>query len=59
MSIVYAAGATRSTVSDLAKWNVALFGGKVTGPETFKLMMSEGRLNNGKLARDAILRASR
>lgn len=54
MSIVYAAGATRSTVSDLAKWNIALFGGKVTGPESFKLMMSEGRLNDGKLARDAI-----
>ena len=54
MTVVYAAGATRSTVSDLAKWNIALHGGKVTGPETFKLMMSEGRLNDGKLARDAI-----
>jgi D-alanyl-D-alanine carboxypeptidase len=54
MSIVFAAGATRSTVSDMAKWNVALFGGKVLSADSFKVMMEPGRLNNGKLASGAI-----
>ena len=54
MSVVYAAGATRSTVSDMAKWNLALYGGKVMSAESFKVMMAQGLLNDGKLASDAI-----
>lgn len=54
MSLVYAAGATRSTVRDLAKWNIALYGGKVLEPESFKLMTTQGRLNDGRPANVAI-----
>jgi len=56
MSAVYAAGATRSTVRDLAKWNIALYGGKVLKPESFKLMTTQGRLNDGRPANAAIFR---
>ena len=54
MSIVYAAGATRSTVADLAKWNVALYGGKVMSADSLRIMLAPGKLNNGKLASSAI-----
>ena len=54
MSLVYAAGATRSTVSDLAKWDLALYGGKVMSAESFKIMTAPGRLRNGRLASEAI-----
>ena len=54
MSLVYAAGATRSTVSDLAKWNLALYGGKVLSADSFKVIMAPGRLNDGRLASEAI-----
>lgn len=56
MSMVYAAGATRSTVSDLAKWQIGFFGGKVLSPDSFKLMMKEGRLNDGRPGSAAIWR---
>lgn len=56
MSVVYAAGATHSTVSDMAKWNVALYGGKVMSAESFKVMMAPGLLKDGSLARDAIFK---
>jgi CubicO group peptidase (beta-lactamase class C family) len=54
MSVVYAAGATRSTVRDLAKWNIALYGGRVMSAESFKLMTTQGRVNDGRPASDAI-----
>ncbi len=38
----------------MAKWNLALYGGKVMSPESFKLMMTQGRLNDGKPASAAI-----
>lgn len=50
MAVVYAAGATHSTVADLAKWNIALFGGKVMSAESFKTMQTAAVLSNGKLA---------
>lgn len=56
MSVVYAAGATRSTVSDLAKWQISFFGGKVLSPESFKAMMTEGRLDDGRPGSSAIWR---
>lgn len=56
MSLVYAAGATRSTVRDLAKWNIALYGGKVMSAESFKVMTTQGRLNDGRPASAAIFK---
>lgn len=53
MSIVYAAGGMRSTVADLAKWNFALYGGKVLSADSLKIMTAPARLNNGKLASEA------
>jgi D-alanyl-D-alanine carboxypeptidase len=49
MAVVYAAGATHSTVADLAKWNVALYGGKVLSAESFRTMTAPALLNSGKL----------
>ena len=45
-----AAGAIRSTVSDLARWHEALLGGKVLKPESLKIMLEPGRLKDGRLA---------
>lgn len=47
MTQPYAAGSLLSTVSDLGKWNTALFGGKVVNPESLKLMITDGKLNDG------------
>ena len=47
MSVPYAAGALRSTAEDMARWNAALFGGKVLKPESLKEMLAPGRLRNG------------
>jgi CubicO group peptidase (beta-lactamase class C family) len=44
---VAAAGALFSTPTDLAAWDLALIGGKVLKPESFKLMTSPRRLNGG------------
>ena len=44
---VAAAGALFSTPTDLAAWDLALIGGKVLKPESFKLMTSPRRLNDG------------
>jgi D-alanyl-D-alanine carboxypeptidase len=44
---VAAAGALFSTPADLAAWDLALIGGKVLKPESFKLMTSPRRLNDG------------
>jgi D-alanyl-D-alanine carboxypeptidase len=44
---VAAAGALFSTPTDLAAWDLDLIGGKVLKPESFKLMTSPRRLNDG------------
>ncbi len=48
MSIPGGAGAIRSTASDLARWNAALFGGKVLRPASFAAMTAPGTLANGE-----------
>jgi CubicO group peptidase (beta-lactamase class C family) len=47
---VAAAGALFSTPADLAAWDMALIGGKVLKPDSFKLMTSPRRLNDGSLS---------
>jgi CubicO group peptidase (beta-lactamase class C family) len=44
-----AAGGIYSTPSDLAKWDLALMGGKVLRPESYELMTKPRKLNDGKL----------
>jgi D-alanyl-D-alanine carboxypeptidase len=44
---VAAAGALFSTPTDLAAWDLALIGGKVLKPDSFKLMTAPRRLNDG------------
>jgi D-alanyl-D-alanine carboxypeptidase len=48
MSIPGGAGSIRSTAADLAKWNAALFGGKLLKPASLAAMLTPGRLNNGE-----------
>ena len=48
---IAAAGALFSTPADLAAWNLALVDGKVLKPESFKLMTSPRRLNDGTLSK--------
>jgi len=47
MSVPYAAGALRSTAVDLARWNEALFGGKLLKQTSLKEMLAPGLLRNG------------
>ena len=54
MSVPYAAGALRSTAEDMARWNAALFGGKLLGPQSLKEMLAPGRLRNGAETQTAI-----
>jgi CubicO group peptidase (beta-lactamase class C family) len=54
MSVPYAAGALRSTVVDLARWNAGLYGGKLLKPESLKEMLAPGRLRNGAEDQTAI-----
>ncbi|HEV2594492.1 MAG TPA: serine hydrolase domain-containing protein [Sphingomicrobium sp.] len=54
MSVPYAAGALRSTVVDMARWNAALFGGRVLKAESLKEMLAPGRLRNGAENQTAI-----
>ena len=54
MSVPYAAGALRSTVEDMARWNAGLFGGKLLKPESLKEMLAPGRLRNGAETETAI-----
>lgn len=42
------AGAMRSTAGDLARWNAALFGGKVLRPASLAEMITPGKLANGQ-----------
>lgn len=50
LAAVGAAGAMRSTASDLVRWNDALFGGKLLKPASFKAMITPGKLNDGRLS---------
>jgi len=43
-----AAGSLLSTPSDLVRWEIALSGGKVVKPESFKLMSTSAYLADGK-----------
>lgn len=54
MSVPYAAGALRSTVEDMARWNAALFGGKLLKPGSLREMLAPGRLRNGDEDQTAI-----
>jgi CubicO group peptidase (beta-lactamase class C family) len=42
MSVIYAAGALCSTVSDLVRWNIALVSGRAVSPESYRRMTTEG-----------------
>ncbi|MBL0308074.1 MAG: serine hydrolase [Chitinophagaceae bacterium] len=48
MSLVYGAGALRSTVSDLYKWHQALYEGKLIKNESFFKAIQPHRLADGK-----------
>ncbi|UTY60081.1 serine hydrolase [Massilia sp. erpn] len=50
MTLPYAAGALRSSVDDLARWNAAIVDGKLLKPETWRRMHTAYTLNNGKTA---------
>ena len=54
MSIPGGAGSVRSTAGDLAKWNAALFGGKVVKSASLAAMLAPGKLNNGENSGTAI-----
>ena len=54
MSVPYAAGALRSTAEDMARWNGALFGGKLLKPESLKEMLAPGLLRNGAETQTAV-----
>jgi D-alanyl-D-alanine carboxypeptidase len=54
MSIPGGAGSIRSTAADLAKWNAALFGGKILKPNSLAAMETPGRLNDGETSGAAI-----
>jgi len=44
------AGALYSTASDLVRWDLALTGGKVLKPESYRLMTTRRRLSDGTLS---------
>ncbi len=48
MSIPGGAGSVRSTAADLAKWNAALYGGKILKPASLAAMLTPGKLSNGE-----------
>jgi len=54
MSVPYAAGAIRSTATDMARWHAALFGGKLLNPQSLKEMLAPGLLRNGAKNQTAI-----
>ncbi len=47
---IAAAGAIYATASDVAKWDLALMDGKILKPESFRLMTSPRRLNDGRIS---------
>ena len=48
MSIPGGAGSIRSTAGDLARWNAALYGGKILKPASLAAMLTPGKLSNGE-----------
>ena len=54
MSIPGGAGSIRSTATDLAIWNAALFGGKILKPASLAAMLTPGKLSNGESSGAAI-----
>ncbi|HEY6910842.1 MAG TPA: serine hydrolase domain-containing protein [Myxococcales bacterium] len=54
MSVPYAAGALRSTVKDMARWNAGLFGGKLLKQQSLQEMLAPGRLRDGAENQTAI-----
>lgn len=54
MSVPYAAGAIRSTVEDLARWNAGLYGGRLLSPASLAQMTGAGRLRNGAETQTAV-----
>ena len=54
MSVPYAAGALRSTVQDMARWNAGLFGGRLLKRQSLKEMLAPGRLRDGAENQTAI-----
>lgn len=54
MSVPYAAGAIRSTVEDLARWDVALHGGSLLSPASLAQMTGPGLLRNGAETQTAV-----
>jgi D-alanyl-D-alanine carboxypeptidase len=54
MSIPGGAGSVRSTASDLAKWNAALYGGKILKLTSLAAMLTPGRLKDGESTGAAI-----
>jgi D-alanyl-D-alanine carboxypeptidase len=54
MSIPGGAGSVRSTASDLATWNAALYGGKILKPASLAAMLTPGKLSNGESSGAAI-----
>jgi D-alanyl-D-alanine carboxypeptidase len=48
MSIPGGAGSVRSTATDLATWNAALYGGKILKPASLAAMLTPGKLSNGE-----------
>ncbi len=53
MSTVGSNGSIRSTTADLAKWHRALLGGRILKPSSLALMLTPGRLKDGRLASSA------
>lgn len=49
MSFPGAAGAMRSSATDLCRWHSALLGGRIVKPETLRVMLTPARLGNGEL----------
>jgi D-alanyl-D-alanine carboxypeptidase len=56
MSIPGGAGSIRSTATDLAKWNTALYGGKVLKPASLAAMLTPGKLSNGENSGTAMVK---
>ena len=50
VSVAAGAGAIRSTARDLLTWQAGLLGGKVLKPQSLALMLTPGRLKDGRLA---------
>lgn len=49
MTFPGAAGAMRSTATDLCRWHAALLGGRIVKPGTLEVMLAPARLKNGQL----------